>query len=155
MVMPAVIPPTSSRGMPAEPPDRDFVALRNLRNGNAYALRRGPRRGRASLGLTAFVLAMLPVAIGPQDIAALIAGQPGTGDGFRSHLIASPFGTIDEATFSFPQPVGTGLPAGSFRLADFDPGGATAITRRAMAVDINAASFTAFLCQRDTIHFSI
>jgi spore germination cell wall hydrolase CwlJ-like protein len=32
---------------------------------------------------------------------------------FRGHLIASPFGTIHLATFSFPQPVGTGIPPAS------------------------------------------
>jgi spore germination cell wall hydrolase CwlJ-like protein len=39
------------------------------------------------------------------------ARQPAAGEGFRAHLIASPFGTIHAATFSFPQPVGTVVPA--------------------------------------------
>ena len=39
----------------------------------------------------------------------VIAGPPVVGESFRAHLIASPFGTIHLATFSFPQPVGTGL----------------------------------------------
>ena len=66
----------------------------------------------ASFGLAAVGLAMLPARIGYQDLAALIARQPTVGESFRAHLIASPFGTIHAATFSFPQPVGTGLPAG-------------------------------------------
>jgi len=43
----------------------------------------------------------------------MIARQPAVGESFRAHLIASPFGTIHAATFSFPQPVGTGIPAGA------------------------------------------
>ena len=39
-----------------------------------------------------------------------LPGQP-AGEAFRGHLIASPFGTIHAATFSFPQPVGTVVPA--------------------------------------------
>jgi len=42
---------------------------------------------------------------------AAIAGQPAARDSFRAHLMASPFGTIHMATFSFPQPVGTGIPS--------------------------------------------
>jgi Cell Wall Hydrolase len=77
----------------------------------------------ASFGLAAVGLAMLPVRIGYQDLAALIVRQPTAGESFRAHLIASPFGTIHAATFSFPQPVGTGLPADAeVRLAALDPG---------------------------------
>ena len=77
----------------------------------------------ASFGLAAVGLAMLPVRTGYQDLAALIVRQPTAGESFRAHLIASPFGTIHAATFSFPQPVGTGLPADAgVRLAALDPG---------------------------------
>jgi hypothetical protein len=77
----------------------------------------------ASFGLAAVGLAMLPVRTGCQDLAALIVRQPTAGESFRAHLIASPFGTIHVATFSFPQPVGTGLPADAgVRLAALDPG---------------------------------
>jgi spore germination cell wall hydrolase CwlJ-like protein len=53
---------------------------------------------------------MLPARIGYQDVAAMIARQPAVGESLRAHFIASPFGTIHAATFSFPQPVGTGIP---------------------------------------------
>jgi len=79
------------------------------------------------------MLTMLPARIGYQDIAALIARQPAAGDSWRSHLIASPFGTIHAATFSFPQPIGTAMPAETgYRLAAFDPGADVtgAISRR-------------------------
>ena len=67
---------------------------------------------------------MLPVRIGYQDMAAMIARQPAVGESFRAHLIASPFGTIHAATFSFPQLVGTGVPAGaSLHVAAYAPGG--------------------------------
>jgi hypothetical protein len=56
----------------------------------------------ASFGLAAVGLAMLPVRTGCQDLAALIVRQPTAGESFRAHLIASPFGTIHAATFSFP-----------------------------------------------------
>jgi len=69
-------------------------------------------KGRAiPFAITIAVLAILPVRIGYQDVAALIARQPEVGESFRAHLIASPFGTIHAATFTFPQPVGTGIPA--------------------------------------------
>jgi len=56
---------------------------------------------------------MPPARTDYQDVAALIAGQPAVRESFRAHLIASPFGTIHVATFSFPQPVGTSIPASS------------------------------------------
>ena len=67
-------------------------------------------------------MASLPAPIGYQDFAAFIARQPAVGEHLRKHLIASPFGTIHAATFSLPQPVGTGVPAtGAVRLVNFDP----------------------------------
>jgi spore germination cell wall hydrolase CwlJ-like protein len=67
-------------------------------------------------------MASLPAPIGYQDFAAFIARQPAVGEHLRKHLIASPFGTIHAATFSLPQPLGTGVPAtGAVRLVNFDP----------------------------------
>jgi spore germination cell wall hydrolase CwlJ-like protein len=104
-----------------------IVALRpRLRQ----ALRRRPKGRAAHFAIAVVVLTMPPVRAGPppylppqagEDIsiypprvagegrAGAIAGQPVVGESFRAHLIASPFGTIHLATFSFPQPVGTGL----------------------------------------------
>ncbi len=84
-----------------------------LRQHNHQALRRRPKGRAAPLAITAIVLTTLPARIGYQDVAAMIASQPAVGESFRAHLIASPFGTIHAATFSFPQPVGTGIPAGA------------------------------------------
>jgi spore germination cell wall hydrolase CwlJ-like protein len=67
-------------------------------------------------------MASLPAPIGYQDLAAFIARQPAIGEHLRRHLIASPFGTIHAATFSLPQPVGTGIPTGgAVQLVNFDP----------------------------------
>ncbi|MBO0754127.1 MAG: cell wall hydrolase [Bradyrhizobiaceae bacterium] len=38
----------------------------------------------------------------------------------RTHLLASPFGTIHTATFGFPQPVGTQVPVATLDLADYE-----------------------------------
>jgi spore germination cell wall hydrolase CwlJ-like protein len=66
------------------------------------------------------------------------------GESVRPHRIASPFGTIHAATFSFPQPVGTGIPAeASVHLAAYDPGGeVTGALSRALltAPDIDVAT---------------
>jgi len=107
-----------------------------LRQRNKYALRRRPKGRAAPFGLAVLVLTLLPARIGDQDMAALIARRPAAGDGFRAHLIASPFGTIHAATFSFPQPVGTGIPASAaVHLAAYDPGGDVtgAISRAGLA----------------------
>jgi len=75
-----------------------------------------------SFGLSAFCIALLPTQVGFQDLAALIARQPSVSARWRQHVIASPFGTIHAATFSFPRPVGTAMPEPpNVRLAHFDP----------------------------------
>lgn len=76
----------------------------------------------AAIGIVSFIMASLPAPIGSQDLAAFIARQPAIGEHLRRHLIASPFGTIHAATFSLPQPIGTGIPTGgAVQLVNFDP----------------------------------
>ena len=88
--------------------------------------------------------ALMPTSIGYQDLAALLARQPGVSERWRDHLIASPFGTIHAATFSFSLPLGTAMPRplGS-QPVNFDPGaldvktwsaGAPALIRRAIEI---------------------
>jgi hypothetical protein len=60
--------------------------------------------------LSALCAAFMPTSIGYQDLAALFAHQPGVSERWRDHLIASPFGTIEAATFSFSRPIGTLMP---------------------------------------------
>jgi hypothetical protein len=64
----------------------------------------------APFWLSAFCAALAPTSIGYQDLAALFARQPGVSERLREHMIASPFGTIHAATFSFSRPIGTSMP---------------------------------------------
>ena len=61
-------------------------------------------------GLSVLAMSLLPKAIGYQDLVALMARQSEVPQRARAHMMASPFGTIHAATFSFPQPVGTMIP---------------------------------------------
>src|SRR4029450_7472102 len=65
---------------------------------------------RMRIGFTAFAVLILPTQIGYQDLAALLARQPAVAARWQRHIIASPFGTIHAATFSFPRPIGSGMP---------------------------------------------
>ena len=64
----------------------------------------------ASFGFAFTVFACLPTEIGYQDIAALLARQPGVTESWRKQAIASTFGTIHAATFSLPRPIGSWIP---------------------------------------------
>ena len=77
----------------------------------------------ARFWLSACCIALMPTSIGYQDLAALIARQPGMSAQWREHLIASPFGTIEAATFSYTRPTGTAMPGplGLFQNVNFDP----------------------------------
>jgi hypothetical protein len=102
----------------------------------AYALRYGidgvmvasrirvPRASQsARFWLSAFCIALMPTSVGYQDLAALIAHHSHPSTGFPGeHLIASPFGTIERATFNFPRPIGTVIPtAYELQNVNFDP----------------------------------
>ncbi len=76
----------------------------------------------ASFWLSAFGLALMPTSIGYQDLAALIANRPVIARDWRDHLIASPFGTIEPATYSYARPIGTAMPEPlGFQNVNFDP----------------------------------
>jgi Cell Wall Hydrolase len=81
----------------------------------------------APFWFSAFFLALMPTSIGYQDLAALLAQQPGVSQRWRDHLIASPFGTIERATFSYGRPIGTSVPLG-YQTVNFDPGAVAANT---------------------------
>ncbi|HYA05346.1 MAG TPA: cell wall hydrolase [Xanthobacteraceae bacterium] len=61
----------------------------------------------------------MPTAIGHQDLAALVGHQRGADAGW--HLIASPFGTIEAATFRYTRPVGSAVAVPLLRTVNFDP----------------------------------
>ena len=79
----------------------------------------------APFWFSAFFLALMPTSIGYQDLAALLAQQPGVSQRWRDHLIASPFGTIERTTFSYGRPIGTSVPLG-YQTVNFDPGAVAA-----------------------------
>ena len=124
----------------------------SLRKRSVSALCRRPKGTAAPFGLAAIAaaaivaIALAPTPTGNQDLAALIAREPAVGESFRPHLIASPFGTIHAATFSFPQPVGTGLPPGLVRLAALDPSDLTGAIGRSIIdrADIDLPSYREF-----------
>jgi spore germination cell wall hydrolase CwlJ-like protein len=70
-------------------------------------------------------LGLLPTGIGHQDLVALAAQRPSVAAPSHSHIIASPFGTIEKATFTLPAPISEAMPRPlSFVLAGLDPGNA-------------------------------
>jgi hypothetical protein len=76
----------------------------------------------APFWLSAFCAALTPTAVGYQDLAARFARPPAIPERWREHLIASPFGTIHAATFSFARPLGTDLPEPTLaQPVNFDP----------------------------------
>src|SRR5262249_33546525 len=71
---------------------------------------------------SALFLALMPTSVGYQDLAALLAQRPSLSQSFRDHMIASPFGTIEPATFSYGRPIGTSIPAPlGYQTVNFDP----------------------------------
>jgi spore germination cell wall hydrolase CwlJ-like protein len=78
--------------------------------------------GRRLFGLVIFFVAMMPTPVGFQDLAALIARQPAVSDRWRHYVRVTPFGTVQAATFSFPQPLGSMIPATpGYTFASLDP----------------------------------
>jgi len=71
-------------------------------------------------------MALVPTSIGYQEIAASLWLPPAPAQLPRPHLIPSPFGTIEPATYSYGrQPIGTAMPQPPvFELASFDPNSA-------------------------------
>jgi spore germination cell wall hydrolase CwlJ-like protein len=84
-------------------------------------LRNRPKGARlAPFGLSLCLFALLPSETGFQDLAALLARQPGVAERSHQH-IATTFMPIQVAAFSFPRPLGTLIPRPpSYRLASLD-----------------------------------
>jgi len=76
----------------------------------------------APLWFSAFFLAVIPTSVGYQDLAALVQWHVGLSQRWREHLIASPFGTIEPATFTYGRPIGTSIPVPPlYQTVKFDP----------------------------------
>src|ERR1700688_1138024 len=86
-----------------------------------FVLRNHPKGARfASFGLGLCVFALMPTEIGYQDIASLLARQPGVAERWQKRL-SSAASTIQVATYSFGRPLGTSTPQTvTYRLASLD-----------------------------------
>src|SRR5216683_2938102 len=73
-------------------------------------LRNRPRDARfASFGLGLCVFALIPNEIGYQDIASLLARQPGVAERWQKRVFSAA-STIQVATYAFGRPIGTSIP---------------------------------------------
>ena len=88
-------------------------------------LRNRPKGARfASFGLGLCVFALIPTELGYQDIASLLARQPGVAERWQKRVFASSVASIQVATFSFGRPIGTSSRGGAtFQLASLDNSG--------------------------------
>jgi len=84
-------------------------------------MRNQPKGARvASFGLGLCVFALIPTEIGYQDIASLLARQPGVAERWQKRVFSAA-SNIQVATYSFGRPIGTSSPqSASFRLARLD-----------------------------------
>src|ERR1700746_2174895 len=95
-------------------------------------VRNQPRGARsASFGLGLCIFALMPSQIGYQDIASLLARQPGVAERWQKRVFSAA-ASIQLATYSFASPIGTSAPeSATYRLASLDrsAGVTHAITR--------------------------
>src|ERR1700738_1544424 len=84
-------------------------------------MRNRPKGARfASFGLGLCVFALIPNEIGYQDIASLLARQPGVAERWQKRVFSAA-STIQVATYSFGRPIGTSTPQSvTYRLASLD-----------------------------------
>ncbi|ABE64233.1 cell wall hydrolase, SleB [Nitrobacter hamburgensis X14] len=84
----------------------------------------------ALFGFGLCFFALIPNETGYQDIASLLARQPGVAERWQKRVFASAVSSIQVATFSFGRPVGTSAPhAATLLLASIDGQNAGAIAR--------------------------
>jgi len=84
-------------------------------------LRNRPKGARfASFGIGLCIFALIPDEIGYQDIASLLARQPGVAERWQKRVFSAG-ASIQLATYSFSRPIGTSsLEAAPYRLASLD-----------------------------------
>lgn len=87
-------------------------------------LRNQPKSAHLALfGFGLCFFALIPNEIGYQDIASLLARQPGVAERWQKRVSASAVSSIQVATFNFGRPVGTSVPrADTLLLASLDEG---------------------------------
>ena len=83
-------------------------------------VRNRPKGARfAFFGLGLCVFALTPTEVGYQDIASLLARQPGVAERWQKRVFSA-VSTIQVATYSFGRPIGTSSPQASlYQLASF------------------------------------
>jgi spore germination cell wall hydrolase CwlJ-like protein len=87
-----------------------MVVVRNRPKGARFAF--------FGLGLCGF--ALIPTEVGYQDIASLLARQPGVAERWQKRVFSAA-STIQLATYSFGRPIGTSTPqTATYRLASLD-----------------------------------
>ena len=74
----------------------------------------------ALFGLGLCFFAGFPTEVGYQDIASLLARQPGVAERWQKRVVASAVSSIQVATFSFGRPIGTSSRNPTFQLARFE-----------------------------------
>src|SRR5580692_5736658 len=84
-------------------------------------VRNRPRSARLALfGLGLCAFALTPTEVGYQDIASLLARQPGVAERWQKRVFSAA-STIQVATYSFGRPIGTSTPQTvTYRLASLD-----------------------------------
>lgn len=84
-------------------------------------MRNRPKGARfAPFGLGLCVFALIPTEVGYQDIASLLARQPGVAERWQKRVYSAA-SNIQVATYSFGRPIGTSVPRpASYRLASLD-----------------------------------
>ena len=94
-------------------------------------LRNEPKSARLALfGFGLCFFALIPNELGYQDIASLLARQPGVTERWQSRVFASAVSSIQVATFSFGRPVGTSAPrAATLLMASLDGGNISGVAR--------------------------
>jgi len=86
----------------------------------------------ASFGLGLCIFALVPDEIGYQDIASLLARQPGVAERWQKRMFSAA-SSIQLATYSFGRPIGTSSSeAAAYRLVSLDTQGLGALTRNPM-----------------------
>src|SRR3982074_1686937 len=84
-------------------------------------MRNRPKGARfAPFGLGLCLFALIPTEVEYQDIASLLARQPGVAERWQTRVFSA-VSTIQVATYSFGRPIGTSTPQSvTYRLASLD-----------------------------------
>ncbi len=88
-------------------------------------LRNGSKGARfAPFGFVLCLLTVSPTEIGYQDLASLLARQPGVAERWQEYMFASSRRMLQVASFNLPRPIGTHTrETPTYRLASLDSGG--------------------------------